>query len=96
MLANRHNRAVQNIINLFEEAGYDISLTMVNAKDYGVAEERKRVFILDLERICQLNLYFLKVLLKMMIKNNFKRYYMGSTKYSCSSRRKKIIIILML
>ena len=44
MLANRHSEAVQNIIQLFEEVGYDVTLTLVNAKDYGVAEERKRVF----------------------------------------------------
>ena len=39
MLANRHNEAVQNILKMFEEAGYDVSLTLVNAKDYGVAEK---------------------------------------------------------
>ncbi|MCI8316494.1 MAG: HaeIII family restriction endonuclease [Lachnospiraceae bacterium] len=50
MLANRHNEAVQNIISLFEEAGYDVSLTMVNAKDYGVAEERKRVFYIGFRK----------------------------------------------
>ncbi|MBO6108840.1 MAG: DNA cytosine methyltransferase [Eubacterium sp.] len=44
MLANRHSEAVQNILKMFSDAGYDVSLTMVNAKDYGVAEERKRVF----------------------------------------------------
>lgn len=44
MLANRNSEAVQNILNLFSEAGYDVSLTLVNAKDYGVAQERKRVF----------------------------------------------------
>ena len=44
MLANRHSEAVQNILKLFREAGYNVSLTLVNAKDYGVAEERKRVF----------------------------------------------------
>ena len=44
MLANRHSEAVQSIIQLFEEVGYDVTLTLVNAKDYGVAEERKRVF----------------------------------------------------
>lgn len=44
MLADRHSSAVQNIIELFREAGYMVSLTMVNAKDYGVAQERKRVF----------------------------------------------------
>lgn len=44
MLANRHSEAVQNILRLFEGVGYDVTLTLVNAKDYGVAEERKRVF----------------------------------------------------
>lgn len=50
MLANRHSEAVQNIIGLFEEAGYDVSLTLVNAKDYGVAEERKRVFYIGFRK----------------------------------------------
>lgn len=44
MLAGRHSAAVQSILDLFTDAGYRTSLTMVNAKDYGVAEERKRVF----------------------------------------------------
>lgn len=44
MLANRHNEAVQNILELFRDAGYRTTITLVNAKDYGVAEERKRVF----------------------------------------------------
>ena len=50
MLANRNNDAVQNILNLFNEAGYDVSLTMVNAKDYGVAEERKRIFYIGFRK----------------------------------------------
>lgn len=33
MLANRHSDAVKNILKLFEETGYDVSLTLVNAKD---------------------------------------------------------------
>ena len=44
MLANRHAEAVQNILKMFKECGYNVSLTLVNAKDYGVAQERKRVF----------------------------------------------------
>ena len=57
MLANRHNEAVQNILKMFEEAGYDISLTLVNAKDYGVAEERKRVFYIGFRK--DLNIRFI-------------------------------------
>lgn len=50
MLANRNSEAVQNILHLFEEAGYDVSLTLVNAKNYGVAEERKRVFYIGFRK----------------------------------------------
>ena len=60
MLANRHREAVQNIINLFEEADYDVSLTMVNAKDYGVAEERKRVFYIGFRKDLNINFVFPK------------------------------------
>ncbi len=31
MLANRHSTAVKNIVNLFKDCGYDVSLTLVNA-----------------------------------------------------------------
>ena len=58
MLANRHNEAVQNIINLFEESGYDVSLTLVNAKDYGVAEERKRVFYIGFRKDLEIKFDF--------------------------------------
>lgn len=44
MLANRHSEAVENILNLFKQSGYDVSLNLANAKDYGVAQERNRVF----------------------------------------------------
>lgn len=50
MLANRHSQAVKNIITHFEEAGYNVSLTLVNAKDYGVAQERKRVFYIGFRK----------------------------------------------
>lgn len=56
MLANRHSEAVQNILKLFEDAGYDVSLTLVNAKDYGVAQERKRVFYIGFRK--DLNIKF--------------------------------------
>lgn len=58
MLANRHSEAVKNIIGLFEEAGYDVSLTLVNAKDYGVAEERKRVFYIGFRKDLAINFVF--------------------------------------
>ena len=58
MLANRHNEAVQNILNLFDNAGYDVTLTLVNAKDYGVAEERKRVFYIGFRKDLRISFIF--------------------------------------
>lgn len=60
MLANRHSEAVQNILSMFEEAGYEVSFTMVNAKDYGVAEERKRVFYIGFRKDLHINFGFPK------------------------------------
>lgn len=56
MLANRHSNAVKNILELFEQSGYDVTLTLVNAKDYGVAQERKRVFYIGFRK--DLNIEF--------------------------------------
>ena len=50
MLASRHKEAVQNILSMFEKSGYNISVTLVNAKNYGVAEERKRVFYIGFRK----------------------------------------------
>ncbi len=58
MLANRHHEAVQNIIKLFKESGYIVTLTLVNAKDYGVAEERKRVFYIGFRKDLGINFKF--------------------------------------
>ena len=60
MLANRNSEAVQNILNLFDEAGYEVSLTMVNAKDYGVAEERKRIFYIGFRKDLEIKFVFPK------------------------------------
>lgn len=60
MLANRHSEAVQNILHLFNEAGYDVTMTLVNAKDYGVAEERKRVFYIGFRKDLGINFVFPK------------------------------------
>lgn len=60
MLSNRHSEAVQNILKMFDEAGYDVSLTLVNAKDYGVAEERKRVFYIGFRKDLKIKFTFPK------------------------------------
>lgn len=58
MLANRHSEAVKNILKLFDESNYNVSLTMVNAKDYGVAQERKRVFYIGFRKDLKVDFKF--------------------------------------
>lgn len=60
MLADRHSDAVKNILEMFEECGYNVSLTLVNAKDYGVAQERKRVFYIGFRKDLNVNFTFPK------------------------------------
>ena len=43
MLHEKHSRAIQNIVSAFEEAGYTVSFNLLNAMNYGVPQERKRV-----------------------------------------------------
>ncbi len=50
MLAERHSNAIKIILKLFEDSGYRVTLNLVNAKDYGVAEERKRVFFIGFRK----------------------------------------------
>lgn len=56
MMAKRHNEAVENIIAQFEEAGYDVFVKLLNAVDYGVAQDRKRVFYIGFRK--DLNIKF--------------------------------------
>ena len=60
MLAGRHREAVDNIVSLFEASGYDVSVTLVNAKDYGIAEERKRVFYIGFRKDLRMDFVFPK------------------------------------
>lgn len=60
MLSNRHSVAVENIINMFKDCGYHVSVNLVNAKDYGVAQERKRVFYIGFRNDLKVNFDFPK------------------------------------
>jgi DNA (cytosine-5)-methyltransferase 1 len=50
MLADRHKEAVRNIKAMFEEAGYNLSVTLANAADYGVPQDRRRVFYIGIRK----------------------------------------------
>lgn len=57
MIAKRHNSAVQNIISQFEDAGYDVFINLLNASDYGVPQDRKRVFYVGFRKDLNINFY---------------------------------------
>lgn len=50
MLAKRHAAAVSGFMRLFDEAGYDVNLKMLNANDYDVPEDRDRVFYIGFRK----------------------------------------------
>ena len=50
MLAERHTEAVEIIKHLFEVAGYNLTVTLVNVADYGIPQDRKRVFYIGIRK----------------------------------------------
>ncbi len=46
MLLPRHARALENIKQMFKECGYELSFQPLNAADFGVPQDRKRVFFI--------------------------------------------------
>jgi DNA (cytosine-5)-methyltransferase 1 len=55
MLADIHREAVQNIIQTFEDSGYRIYMQLLNAADYGVPQDRKRVFYIGFRKDISVN-----------------------------------------
>lgn len=60
MLHKRNNQAVSNIKELFENAGdgYNIYVKLLNAVDYNVPQERKRVFYIGFRKDLDVNFSF--------------------------------------
>ena len=56
MMAKRHDEAVEGIISQFEDAGYDVHIHLLNASDYGIPQDRKRVFYVGFRK--DLNIKF--------------------------------------
>jgi DNA (cytosine-5)-methyltransferase 1 len=46
MLLPAHREALQNIKKMFEEIGCNLSFQLLNVADYGVPQDRKRVFFI--------------------------------------------------
>lgn len=58
MMANRHSQAVKDIVEEFENCGYDVTINLVNASDYGVAQDRKRVFYIGFRKDLHVDFHF--------------------------------------
>ncbi|MER2147578.1 MAG: DNA cytosine methyltransferase [Ruminococcus sp.] len=58
MMANRHSQAVSNIFMQFENSGYDVKIYLANASDYGVPQDRKRVFYIGFRKDLKINYQF--------------------------------------
>ncbi|MFI3322817.1 MAG: DNA cytosine methyltransferase [Rikenellaceae bacterium] len=54
MLAKRHAEAVNNFMLLFDEAGYNVFVKLLNANDYGVPQDRDRVFYIGFRKDLQI------------------------------------------
>ncbi|MCC2598214.1 DNA cytosine methyltransferase [Sphingobacterium sp. FBM7-1] len=46
MLLTTHKEALRNIKQMFQDVGYTLSFKMLNVADYGVPQDRKRVFFI--------------------------------------------------
>lgn len=62
MLASRHSDALENIKNHFKESGYNLSFKLLNASDYGVAQDRERVFFVGFRNDLDITFKFPKKL----------------------------------
>jgi DNA (cytosine-5)-methyltransferase 1 len=58
MMSKRHTPAVEGIVQLFQESGYDVFIKMLNAKDFGVAQDRKRVFYIGFRKDLNIDFKF--------------------------------------
>lgn len=56
ILAIKHKKALDYILDLFSEAGYHVTMKLLNARNYCVPQDRKRVIIVGYHR--SINNYF--------------------------------------
>lgn len=58
MMSRRHTPAVQAIVSQFDEAGYDVFINLVNAHDYDVPQDRKRVLYIGFRKDLHIDFKF--------------------------------------
>ena len=50
MLSSIHKDAVENIIMMFDETGYNVYIKLLDANEFGVPQDRKRVFFIGFNK----------------------------------------------
>lgn len=58
MLAARHKVALENIKKMFDEAGYTLSVKLLNAVDFNVPQDRKRLIFVGIRKDLGINFQF--------------------------------------
>lgn len=58
MLASRHKEALKNIKKHFTDSGYTLSFKLLNAHDYKVPQDRKRVFFIGFRKDLNIDFKF--------------------------------------
>ncbi len=58
ILMSRHKEAFNNILNQFKEIGYNVNYKLINACNYGIPQDRKRVFIIGYRNDLGINFEF--------------------------------------
>ena len=58
MMAKRHSPAVENIVKMFEDAGFDVFIKMLNAADFDVPQDRNRVFYIGFRKDLEIQFEF--------------------------------------
>jgi DNA (cytosine-5)-methyltransferase 1 len=58
ILSKRHKESFDQILEDFEKAGYDIYHKLLNANDFGVAEDRDRVIIIGFRKDLKINFLY--------------------------------------
>ncbi len=64
MLAGRHKEALENIKSHFIESGYNLSFRLLNAVDFQVPQDRKRIFFVGFRNDLGITFQFLPFLKK--------------------------------
>ena len=95
MLAPRHKKALDNIKNLFVKCGYNLSFKLLNSSDYGVPQDRKRVFFIGVRKDLGIKFNFpkpnpLKVSLKESIWDLRKSYIPSKLKNKTNGKSCKV------